>query len=50
VAAREAAKNGAGFKPATTATADDRPKKEVSGMDDYDDEEKKEKKWCCTIM
>ena len=48
MAAREAVRNGVVYRPAGTREADDRPKLEVSGMDDYDDDAKK--RWCCTIM
>jgi len=51
VAAREAVKNGAPYKPVTAAAqGEDKQKKEISSMDDYDDDERTEKKWCCAIM
>jgi hypothetical protein len=51
VAAREAAKNGTAFVPATAAgTSDEKSKKEVTRFGSHEEDAGKEKKWCCTIM
>jgi len=51
VAAREAVKNGAPYKPSTVAPqGEEKKKKEISSMDDYDDDDQAGKKWCCVVM
>lgn len=49
VAAREAAKAGTASKPAAAKKSIERTKK-VGSLNDYDEDQEKEKKWCCAIM